>query len=56
MHKFKPLAATAFKSWTQEQCEWIAKHSKVDDIARKVALYILKKKFQHTTKQHELFV
>lgn len=45
MHKFKPLAKTAFDNWTEEQCKWIASHSQAGDIAKKVALYVLKKKF-----------
>lgn len=47
-HKFKPLAAIAFTNWTQEQCKWIVRTAKVDDIARKVALYVLKKKYDYS--------
>jgi hypothetical protein len=44
-HKFKSLASIAFDNWTQDQCKWIIDNSKVDDVARKVALYVMKKKF-----------
>lgn len=45
-HTFKPLASIAFTNWTQEQCKWIVSTAKVGDIARKVALYVLKKKYE----------
>lgn len=49
-HSFKPLAAIAFQKWTQEQCEWIAKTARPGDIAKKVAEYVLKKKYDQTRK------
>ena len=44
-HKFKPLARVAFKQWTLDQCKWIYENSKADDIAKKVAAFVMKKKF-----------
>lgn len=53
MHKFKPLAAIAFKNWTQDQCVWIIENSKYEDIAAKVAKYVLKKKYNQNENQNE---
>jgi len=52
-HKFKPLASIAFTNWTQDQCKWIVATSKADDIARKVALYVLKKKYDHSIQSQQ---
>lgn len=42
---FKQLAKVGFQKWTLEQCKWIARESKMEAIERKVALFVMKKKF-----------
>jgi hypothetical protein len=44
---FKELAKVGMEKWTKEDTEWIYNNSKSDSVEKKVAAWVLKKKFNH---------
>lgn len=48
MNTFTSLGKVGMTKWTEEQAEWVYKNSKADSLEKKVARWVLKKKFNKT--------